>query len=398
MKNFILAVLISCAAFARADEHHHADAAKQLYTCGMHPQVVQDHPGDCPICGMKLVPLRRESGGSAMSNSAITIDPVTQQQMNVRTAVVTHGAVTRVLRTFGKVATDETKISDVTARYKGVVGKVFANVAGESVQRGEPLFEIYSLELYDAQVEFLTATWLKPAALNYTESSKTNALARLKFLGLSAAQITELQATKKPQRTVTITSPMDGIVMEKMFMSGQSVDDGMKLYRLADLGTVWLLAQISEQDLPLVKRGQAGDVTFVGLPGQKFSGHVTHLHPMVDERSHTAEARLEFPNPDLTLKPGMTATVELRIEISPDAVLVPDSAVLRSGERNTVFVALDGGKFDAREVTLGARGEGNAYQVLSGVSAGERVVTSGQFLLDSESQLREAIEKMRQQK
>ena len=308
------------------------------------------------------------------------------------------GAVTRVLRTFGKVANAETKIADVTARYKGVVGKVFANVPGESVQRGEPLFEIYSLELYDAQVEFLTATWLKPAALNYTESSKTNALARLKYLGLSDAQITELQTTKKPQRTVTITSPMDGIVMEKMFVSGQSVDDGMKLYRLADLGTVWLLTQITEQDLPLVKRGQAGEVTFGGLPGQKFSGHVTHLHPMVDERSHTAEARLEFPNPDLALKPGMTATVELRVEISPDAVLVPDSAVLRSGERNTVFVALDGGKFDALEVTLGARGEGNVYQVLNGLSEGERVVTSGQFLLDSESQLREAIEKMRQQK
>jgi RND family efflux transporter MFP subunit len=306
--------------------------------------------------------------------------------------------VRRVIRTFGKIDFAETKISDVTARYKGWSEKLDVNSTAQQVRRGDALFEINSPDLYAAQLEYLTATRLKPAALAVAESPKTNALARLKFLGFTDDDIGALNRTRKPQRVVTVRSPADGYVMEKMIVSGQMVDEGMKLYRLADLGTVWLLARINETDLPLVKTGQPADATVSGAPERKFSGRVTHFHPMVDEKSHTAEARIEIENPDLALKPGMTATVELRVEISPDAVLVPDSAVLRSGERNTVFVALDGGKFEPREVTLGARGEGNVYQVLSGLSEGERVVTSGQFLLDSESQLREAVEKMRQQK
>jgi rubrerythrin len=168
----------------------------------------------------------------------------------------------------------------------------------------------------------------------------------------------------------------------------------MKLYRLADLGTVWVQTQVYEQDLPFVRLGQEATVSLSYLPDRKFRGRVTYVYPTVNEKTRTARVRMEFHNPGYFLKPGMFATVELTAELSPSALLVPDSAVLRSGKNNTVFVALEGGKFEPRTVALGLRAEGDQYQVLSGLSEGERVVTSGQFMLDSESQLREAIQKM----
>ncbi len=180
-----------------------------------------------------------------------------------------------------------------------------------------------------------------------------------------------------------------------MVVEGQMVEAGMKLYRLADLGTVWVQSQIYEQDLPFVRLGQEATVSLSYLADRKFRGRVTYIYPTVDEKTRTAKVRMEFHNPGYFLKPGMFATVELTAELSPSALLVPDSAVLRSGEKNTVFVALEGGKFEPRTVALGLRAQGNLYQVLSGLSEGERIVTSGQFMLDSESQLREAIQKMR---
>jgi hypothetical protein len=179
-----------------------------------------------------------------------------------------------------------------------------------------------------------------------------------------------------------------------MAVHGQMVEAGMKLYRLADLNIVWVQSQIYEQDLALLKLGQEAEVSLSYLPDRKFRGRVTYIYPTVDEKTRTARVRMEFHNPGLFLKPGMFATVELRAELKPDALLVPDSAVLRSGEKNTVFVAVDNGHFEPRDVQLGARADNNAYEAISGLMEGERVVTSGQFMLDSESQLREAIQKM----
>src|SRR5258708_1931350 len=172
------------------------------------------------------------------------------------------------------------------------------------------------------------------------------------------------------------------------------VEAGAKLYRVADLASVWVLAQVYEQDLPLVKLGQEALVSLASQPDPKFRGRVTYLYPMVDDKTRTARVRLEFHNPGYFLKPGMYASVEVASELSASALLVPDMAVLRSGEKNTVFVALDGGRFEPRTVELGARAEGDRYEVRQGLSGGERVVTSGQFLLDSESQLKEAIQRM----
>jgi hypothetical protein len=274
----------------------------------------------------------------------------------------------------------------VTTKFRGWIEKLYVDSTGKQVRKGEPLFDIYSPELYSAQNEY--------ALGQGAGGLKASARQKLKLFDISDDQIAELEKTRQPQRTLRVNAPIDGIVVEKMAVQGQMVEAGMKLYRLADLSIVWVQSQIYEQDLALLKLGQEAEVSLSYLPDRKFSGRVTYIYPTVDEKTRTARVRMEFHNPGLFLKPGMFATVELNAEIEPSALLVPDSAVLRSGEKNTVFVALGDGHFEPREVTLGTRAENNTYEVLSGLQEGERVVTSGQFMLDSESQFREAIQKM----
>ena len=335
--------------------------------------------------GMDMVPVYEGDE----ETSAITVDPSTVQKMGVRTAIVTKGPVRRVIRTVGAIDYNETALADVTTKFRGWIEKLYVDSTGKQVHKGETLFEIYSPELYSAQNEYVLA-------LNQAGGSglKASARQKLKLFDVSEDQIAELEKTRQPQRTLRVNAPIDGIVVEKMAVQGQMVEAGMKLYRLADLGIVWVQSQIYEQDLALLKLGQEAEVSLSYLPDRKFRGRVTYIYPTVDEKTRTARVRMEFHNPGLFLKPGMFATVELNAEIEPSALLVPDSAVLRSGEKNTVFVALGDGHFEPREVTLGPRAENNTYEVLSGLKEGERVVTSGQFMLDSESQLREAIQKM----
>lgn len=431
----------------RSTGHKHAAAdsgaaqeAKQLYTCGMHPNVIQDKPGNCPICGMKLTPIKRSTGAApaaaasgerkikyykstmipgevrdtpgkdsmgmdmapvyedeaaAADAAAISIDPVTIQNMGIRTDVVTSGPLRRVIRTVGTIEYNEPALTDVTTKFKGWIEKLYVDATGQLVMKGDPLFEIYSPELYSAQTEYLLAVGGASAAeVPGRDALLQSARLKLMFFDISDEQIAELEKTRQPKKTLRIVAPQDGFVINKMVVEGQMVDAGMRIYRLADLGLVWVYAEVYEQDLPFVQLGQEALVTLSYLTDRQFRGRVTYIYPTVDEKTRTARVRMEFHNPGFLLKPGMFASVELRAELEPSALLVPNMAVLRSGEKNTVFVALDGGKFDPRTVTLGPRGEGDMYQVLSGLQDGERVVTSGQFLLDSESQLREAIQKM----
>jgi multidrug efflux pump subunit AcrA (membrane-fusion protein) len=419
------------------------EESKTLYTCGMHPQVIQDHPGNCPICGMKLTPVRKQATPESTSRSAsaqagerkikyykstmmpgevrqtpgkdsmgmdmvpvyedqavasesqsIAIDPVTIQNMDIRTAAVIRGPLRRTVRTVGVVEYNETTLGDVTTKFKGWIEKLDVNATGQLVMRGDPLFEIYSPDLYSAQVEYLLVTSSPTNASSGAEGIRISALTKLKFYDISEGQIAELEKKRQPQKTMRILAPQDGFVVEKNVTEGQMVDAGMKIYRLADLGLVWVQADIYEQDLAYIKLGQEATVTLSSLPDREFRGRVTYIYPNVDEKTRTARVRMEFHNPGYFLKPGMFATVKVVSELEPSVLLIPDMAILRSGEKTTVFVALDGGKFDPRTVTLGPPAENDEYQVLSGVSEGERIVTSGQFMLDSESQLREAIQKM----
>ncbi len=374
-----------------------ATEGKMLYTCGMHPQIIQDHPGNCPICGMKLTPIRKQdaSTSTAQASSTIAIDPSTIQTMGIRTAEVTRGPLRRLIRTVANVDYDETALADVTTKYKGWIEKLYVDSTGALVNPGDPLFEIYSPELYSAQTEYLAAL----GGESGTPSAEDRALldsarTKLKFYDISDAQIAELEKTRQAKKTLTITAPISGFVVEKNVVAGQMVDAGMKLYRLADIGVVWVYAQVYEQDLSAVQLGQEATMTLSYLPDRKFRGRVTYVYPTVDEKTRTARVRMEFHNPGYFLKPGMFATVELMADMAPSALLVPDSAVLRSGQKNTVFIALPSGKFEARTVALGLQAQDDMDQVLGGLSEGERIVTSGQFMLDSESQLREAIQKM----
>jgi RND family efflux transporter MFP subunit len=369
-----------------------ASSGKTLYTCGMHPWIIQDHPGNCPICGMKLEPVHKTAGAGEASSSAIAIDPATIQLMNLQTTEIARGPLRRTIRTVGTIDFNETALADVTTKFKGWIEKLDVDATGQLVHRGEPLFEIYSPELYSSEAEYL-------AVLHSTNDSsglalREAALDKLKFFDISDAQIAALEKSGKPAKTLGLLAPADGFVIEKNVVQGQMVDAGMTLYRLADLGIVWVFAQVYEQDLPYVQLGQEATVKLSSLPDREFRGRVTYVYPNVDEKTRTAKVRLEFENPGYFLKPGMFVSAQIVSELEPSALLVPDSAILRSGEKNTVFVALPGGKFDPRAVVLGPEAEHDMVEVISGLQEGERVVASGQFMLDSESQLREAIQKM----
>lgn len=404
-------------------------AAEQLYTCGMHPQIIKKEPGNCPICGMKLTPIRANTTGTSgerkvkfykstmnpgevspkpgkdsmgmemvpvfdsddSASTNIQIDAATIQRMNLRTGLVEHGPVRREFRTVGTVIYNEQGLRDITTKYEGWLEKLFVNTTWSVVKAGDPLFEIYSPDLYNAQLNYVVA--LRADGEGGGSLSRA-ALARLQLFDVPAEVIAELGKTKEPRRTIVFRAPTDGVVIEKMGVAGQMMKPGERIYRLADLSTVWVQAEIYEKDLPFVRNGDPAIVRTSYGPERTFAGKVDLLLPQVQEQTRTATARIVLDNADRFLRPGMFVDVRFATQLAADAVLVSDIAVLRSGERNTVFVALDGGFFEPRDVKLGARSEGNNYEVLGGLRAGERVVISGQFMLDSESQLREAIQKM----
>ncbi|MFA5057156.1 MAG: efflux RND transporter periplasmic adaptor subunit [Opitutaceae bacterium] len=425
----ILLTAVACGPAPAASNAETVPANKQLYTCSMHPQILLDHPGDCPICGMKLVPVwsngaagqprikyykstmnpgevsgqpGRDSMGMDLvpvyedkndATNDIVIDPVTIQQMNLKTAVVRTGPVRREIRAVGTVEFNEQGLQDITTKYEGWIEKLFVNATWTQVRAGDPLFEIYSPDLYNAELNYLIAARSEgPAGGPLTHAADE----RLRLFDIPDGFIADLTRAGEARRTYVFRAPVDGVVLEKPAVQGMMVKPGEKIYRLAELSTVWVSAQIYEQDLAFVRSGQEARVRSTYGGDREFTGRI-ELLPTVESTTRAAQARMVLANPDLALRPGMFVDIRFETELSPSAVLVPDMAVLRSGEHNTVFVALAGGAFQPREVRLGARTGDNDYEVLSGLAAGERVVTSGQFLLDSESQLREAIQKMLRQ-
>lgn len=339
--------------------------------------------------GMEMIPVYAGEDNSAASS--IKIDTATVQRMNLKTALVESGPVRREIRTVGEVAYDERSLRDITTKYDGWLEKLHVDATWTAVKVGDPLFEIYSPELYNAQLNLLVARASEGAGAGPLTRA---ARARLQLFDVSDDFIAELVRTGQAQRTYTFRAPVDGVVVDKMAVEGQMMKAGEKVYRLADLSTVWVLAQVYEKDLPFVREGQA--VTVVSTYGtpRSFGGVVALLVPQVEEVTRTATARIVLANSDRYLRPGMFVDVRLSARLSDSATLVPEMAILRSGDTNTVFVAKDDGSFDPRDVQIGNRSEGGYYEVLSGLNPGERVVTSGQFLLDSEAQLREAIQKM----
>ncbi|MFQ5649881.1 MAG: efflux RND transporter periplasmic adaptor subunit [bacterium] len=464
----LLLIPVYLAACGNGDEStQNAAGEKQLYTCGMHPQVVQDSTGNCPICGMKLTPIKREAGTAdpserghseaehrhangeraaaesgqkkdkkilywrapmdptyisdkpgkspmgmdlipvyedeqAGSGSTLSIDPVTVQNLGIRTAVVKRQPFQRVIRTVGHIDYNEQTLYNVNTKFPGWIEELYVNRTGDPVRKGQPLLKIYSPELVATQQEYvlayksqrkLSGSKFKEVALG-ANSLLAAATQRLKFWDISDEQIERLQRTGEVQKTLTIYSPANGVVVHKNAIEGSYNHAGVDLYRIADLSTVWVYAHIFEYEIPWIKVGQTTQMELPYVPGKRFVGKVDYVYPYLDAKTRDVKIRLVFHNPDLELKPQMYANVTIESTAGDNELVIPGEAIIRSGRRNLVFVDLGNGKFRPQDITIGAEGDKAMVRVLRGLPEGQRIVTSAQFLLDSESRLREAIQKM----
>ena len=393
LRHLAFIAVASCAGLAAVGGATEASAPSgehkvKYYKSTMIPGQISQKPTKDTM-GMDMVAVYE--GEDSSSENKILIDAATTQRMNLRTALVGRGPVKHEFRTVGIVAYNEEGLRDITTKYEGWLEKLQVNTTWTVVKAGDPLFDIYSPDLYNAQLNYLVA--LRNGGPSGGPLIRA-ALARLQLFDLPEDFISEITRSGEARRTYTFRAPADGVVIEKMAVTGQMIKGGEKIYRLADLSTIWVLAQIYEKELPFVSEGQSAEIrTSYGIQ-RVFEGKVQLLLPQFEDQTRTATARIVLPNPGQFLRPGMFTDVRFTAQLSESAVLVPDTAVLRSGERNTVFIAREGGSFEPREVKLGARSDGNFYEVLSGLAVGDLVVTSGQFMLDSESQLREAIQKM----
>ena len=428
--------------------------AAEKYHCPMHPSMVSDRPGDCPVCGMRMVPIEGQEetpaaaassapaapsagktktiyrssmnpgevsdkpgkdsmgmemeaveveagtpGGTAVEGLAAVRIPIRKQQLiGVRTEVVKRAPFVRTISAVGRVAVDETRLRHVHTKIEGWIEKLFVSATGEQVRKGQPLLSIYSPELLATQEELLLALRSRaalgegasPEAVKRADDLVASSRRRLLLYDFTPGQIENLEKSDEPSREVTLFSPVSGYVLQRSVTSGEKIDAGTLLLDIADLSRVWVIASVYEYELPFVKVGQPARMTLASSPGKTFAGKVSLVYPVLEESTRTVQVRVEFANPDLELKPDMFVRVELQGSLG-ERMAVPGSAVLSSGTRDIVFVAQGDGYFEPREVRIGLRLP-DAMEILEGVSEGERVVTSGNFLIDSESRLKAALE------
>ena len=421
---------------------------KPLYVCPMHPSITSDHPGDCPICGMKLVKAAQPSdapgakgprkiafyrspmdpkqtsptprkdemgmdylpvyedevkgGGAPVPGLAVVnIDPQRQQLIGLRTAPVERGPVGATWRTVGKVAVDETRVHHVNIKVSGFAEQVYVDYVGKPVRRGERLFTIYSPDLLSVQQEYLLALRTRKAlghggmagmGDDSGEELVQAARRRLELWDIPPAEIARLERTGAPTKTLTIYSPMSGVVTKKDLVMGHRLNEGDMPYEITDLSSVWVLADAYESDLSRIKLGMTATLSLQAFPNRTFKGRVIFIDPILDAKTRTAKVRLQFPNPTGELRPEMFG--EVTLQAAPrQGLRIPADAVIDSGTSKVVFVAVGEGKFQPREVKLGVV-SGDAVEVLSGLQVGERVVTRANFLIDSESRLRASLAAM----
>lgn len=390
------------------------------YHCPMHPTYVSDRPGDCPICGMRLMPIEPASppaqaapaqvpsAGARQPGDAGVVAAIpglaevapgaeALRLAGVLTAPVTRERLTRTIRATAQVVSDETRVRRVQVRAGGWVERLFVDFTGQRVRAGEPLLSLYSPDLLATQEEYVRARQAadrfaasdQPEVRRGGEDLVSAARRRLELLDVPAAFIAELERTGTPRRDVTLTAPVSGFVTAKAVFAGQRVEPGMELFTVTDLGTVWVEAQLYEAEAPLVAVGQAATLGLPYDPALAREGRVTFVSPTIEIATRTLAVRLEFANADLRLKPGMYAVVQLHVDLG-EQLVVPDDAVMDTGERQYVFVAGAESSFSPRAVKVGWRGDGRA-QILAGLAVGEQVATRANFLLDSESRLRAAL-------
>ncbi len=420
------------------------------YFCPMHPAMRSDRPGDCPICHMRMVPIGEEdaqetpapsaagsagkkilyrstmipgeisdrpgkdsmgmemvpveaeerpvSASTVEGHAVVRIPDRKQQLIGVATQIVRRAPFIRRIKTVGRVTVDETRLHHVHTKVAGWIETLYSPATGEYVRKGQPLLSLYSPELLASQEEYLVALrgrqalgdGAPPEAAQRAEELLESARRRLLLFDLTEEQIRRLAVNGEASRTVTLEAPMSGHVLLRNVTHGERIEANTTLIDIADLSRVWVLASVYEYELPFLRTGQPAEMTLSYLPGRSIRGHVALVYPVLDAATRTVQVRLEFPNPDLKLKPEMYADVELRGDLG-ERLTVPESAVLATGTRDIVFVAKGEGTFEPREVRLGLR-TSDAAEVLDGLSEGETVVTSGNFLIDSESRLKSALQ------
>jgi len=340
------------------------------------------------------------AGMGSTSTSGVVLTPTQIQQLGVTFGTVALRPLSNEVRTVGTVVVNETRLAKVTPKFGGYVEKLYVNFVGQPVRRGEPLAAIFSPDLVAAEQELLVSARLSrtigASSVPGVSGSSTDLLAaakeRLRLWDVSDAQIDEVLRTGRAMRTVTLSAPASGFVIDKKVVQGQSIQAGEELYTIADLSDVWVEAQLREEDAGRVGIGAGATLQFTSYPGTPFTGRVTYIDPILGEQARTVKARITVPNSDGRIKPGMYATVILS-SAAQSALTVPRSAVVQTGERALVFVDVGNGRLAAQTVRLG-RTSGDLVEILSGLASGQRMVTSAQFLIDSESNLGEVMKSM----
>ena len=411
------------------------------YHCAMHPQVVSDKAGQCPICKMDLVPIEPPSaapaqagtparqvlywydpmapgskfdkpgkspfmdmqlvpkyadepggGGATESAAAVTLSPEAIRAAGIATVPATRETLARSIRSVGTIEADETRFVQVAARVAGRIDKLFADFTGQSVRAGAPLYQLYSPELVATEREYLLALENRQRLSNATPESIRSAdeLAaasrdRLRLWGIGPAQIAALEQSREPELALTYRSPITGTVMKKMAVEGQYVTEGSEIYLLADLSSVWLMAQVYEYELGRLRVGQDAEVTVSALPGQTFRGRIAFIEPILDRDTRSARVRIALPNPKGELKPGMFADAKLETPSAPSLV-VPRNALIDTGARRVVYVETSPNTFTPRDVKVGET-SGDRVAILEGLKEGDKVVATANFFIDSQSQL-----------
>lgn len=394
------------------------------YVCPMHPQIIKGEPGNCPICGMDLIEIeeekptakkerkvlywvapmdanyrRDEPGKSPMgmdlvpfyepdeSGAVVTISPAMINNMGVRSTTVEKGKLWRRIDTVGYIDYDETKLSHVHLRTDGWIQKLFTQSEGERVKKGAKLFEFYSPSIVNAMEEYVQALNSKSRSLIRASTD------RLQSLGVSHQQINTLAKTRRVPQTVTVFAPQDGVVSKLKVREGMYVKPGTVTMSLADLSSVWLLAEVFERQANWVKVGQFADVTLGFIPGKTWEGKVEYVYPQLDSKTRTLKARLSFENPGELLKPNMFAKVEIYGGAKKDLITIPSEALIRTGKDQRVIIDLGEGRFVPREVVAGMESGGH-IEIKEGLREGDRVVLSGHFLIDSEASLKASLMRM----
>lgn len=376
-----LVLIAACNKTEKVDSANQATTEKKVYTCPMHPQIISDKPGVCPICQMELVLKTSDHNMTKEEmDKMLTFGDGKLILANVKTVVVERENLSKEIKAFGYLDFAEQNKRTITARFNGRIEKLFVNKTGDYVKQGTPLFEIYSPDLVQAQNEYLIA--LKSNQTSLIPSAEK----KLQIMGITQKQIDELKSTKEVKLTLTYYSPYSGIVIEKKIQEGSYVNEGVALFEIADLSTVWDIAEVFADDISSIKIGGEVSMRLQSFPGEIFHGKVDFIYPVVNAQTRTIKVRSLFSNSQNKLKPNMYTENYFSSKAGAGLVVNAD-AVLMTGQRNIVWVEVEKGKFEMREVKLGMR-INDKYQILSGLKQGELVAASGGYLIDSESQLR----------